>query len=469
VLIALAAAVGPVGASPAVPTTPDAAGAAPIPLPPVVTQIPHTFSLNSVSCPTKARCYAVGVETLPDNGAPWAPGSAIVVSIIGGKVGTPVIVKAMQLYDIACASAGLCVIAGETSVPLDKERAKTKEFIAVLRNGKIGHAMRIANAFPGDVVCPMKAQCDVFGSTFVHPGKSNVLEGDLAFVTVGKTVGFSFVKSTETWGSVTCPVPSECIALGEKYVGEMANPGLVRITKDAIGGFENISSTIYVSNLFCHSVNSCVVFGSQEVVQGEYQAYLQALNGQGGGTAAEMPGVGEVFDVARLNATYDIAVGINGANSPVTDVLAGGRPGTPQAIPAPAGWAYGVSCAAPTVCVAVGLGGFVAQLGFAGPPGKPVLKVTSTKASSVTLSITPTSDGGSSYTGGRLKVERCEPKKKACVLTTLKTVALSENDLSRYTVTGLAKATTYYFRAALINGVGAGPLSAIVHGRTKTH
>lgn len=457
---------------------PRAQSGQPIPLPPRETTVAASSGLSGVSCFSPTDCVVVG-----GGGTPSKP-RGLAEQIVTGRKTTPVLVSqaGSSLDAVSCPESGLCLVAGTAQVEA-KGASVDDGLIAVFSHGAF-HDVSLYNAGTGKtltfrgVACRTAESCYVVG--FVFDNFDNVYEGAFTEVTLDPadstfTASLGYIPRTADLAGITCSTRTRCYAVGAAPTrddvyqaaaitivnGIIDNPVATDLT--AYGGDEAVA---------CRSATVCTTVGQIETNESDFifEAYIEPLGSEGGGTAHVLSSLEYLWGIATLDSHHQIAVGDEPGGIPITDLVTNGV-ASPHLDGVSANL-MGISCPSTTYCMAVGaIGsptskGAIVRLSYENLPGAPGLALKAVAARSVELELTrPGNTGNAKLADYRLLVQACRAHHSGCVPASSRTLTLRAP--GTVTVDSLKPGTRYRFQAFASNAVGVGPGSPGLEATTK--
>jgi hypothetical protein len=446
---------------------------------PTVTHEPDAYELLGVSCSSVRHCLAVGYGDGPSFGG------GVAVPITNGVAGKPV--ESTDQTSVfradACVSASECLIVGEGTPPGTSSvqaevwllRGRTLKLID--QRGSLGNVSSNFRA----AACWSGRACEVAGDA-VYDSKTlgqspTSIFGRVSLSGTPSVTVFDAGALAYT-AAVACPSDKECYA-GGATVSEAGAVADINVSRQADVTGPIVQPTVAgLEAIACTAVTSCGAAEVEYLPDSQMAGWVEHLNQRAQGTPVAVADAELMFGIAAVNPTYYLAVGSVQEGGWLTDLMtSSGRALTPG-VPGEPGYLQAVTCPVQTECIAAGFStdsasvqpggldgvdGAIAVFHLKTAPSAPGLAVKSATHSAVTLRIVPPgSNGGVAVTRYEVVVSRCRPGHKACQLEKVKTVSAPATSRT-VTVTGLARGTTYYFRAAATNAIGTGPFSATVH------
>ncbi len=202
--------------------------------------VPNTTNLQSVSCETASRCFAVGI-------GPVDRDDAVMVAIVNGEP-----IKATQLptfnglYGISCPTATTCYAVGYDS----NDDADAVTTITA------GHASAPAEVPGGGewlnaISCPSATQCYAAGLVNYNPSIDPIVSG----------IPQTALTVPDAWylNGIDCPSVGSCLAVGENATQQ----GIVAtLSSGAISSPTVVSGTEYLYGVGCDPDGSCLLAGA---------------------------------------------------------------------------------------------------------------------------------------------------------------------------------------------------------------
>jgi hypothetical protein len=447
---------------------------------PTVLHEPDAYELRGVSCVSTAHCVAVGYAH-----GPTLEGG-VAVSITDGHLGKPIISTDPTSYynAVSCVSATTCVVVGATEPP---PRINPLAETWLLRDGTITqipeptNPANVSGQFNG-VDCPTRTRCEVAGSvTHETPTLGQQPIAEFATVSLEGPASITGVDNNALTysGGVSCPTASICVVGGSSIgesgeVARIAGSHVVGVDQPSVNGVEDVG---------CESATSCEGAEVQALSTfGQFQGWLEHLNGSLKGTPHEEIGTAQMYAVSPINSSYYFAVGYREPGAWVTALVSSSGAAKPEHSLNYGGYLQSVTCPVQTECVAVGfttdpdmtqpggdggVDGAVAIIHLHTAPAAPRLRVMSTAATSIRVRVIPPGNtGAESITGYRLAIGRCVGGGLRCRPHALKTLSLSPHERT-VTVSRLQPRTRYSIAALAKNAIGAGPESVAVYVHTN--
>jgi len=308
------------------------------------TQVIPNTTLRGMTCFSPTSCFAVGSNN----------GEGVLVPITNGVVGPlQAVPGTVRLSDVNCASATSCVATGYYY--LDAFPA-TAAVVVPITNGIAGPPQSVpgVGVLPR-VVCPSATSCFATGTTTDN-------QGVLVPITNGVAGPAQVVAGTDYLVDIACPSPGTCVAIS-------FNGSVVAITGGTAGPAQLVSPDLYLSSIACTDASHCVAVGAY-IQGGSFEGAVVAITDGVPGPYQPVPGMSVLQTVAC--STSCVAVGSDSSDNFGAIVpISGGVPGSAQYVDG-AGLLWDVACGAEG-CIAVGghpspsVGGFVAIRAAATP------------------------------------------------------------------------------------------------------
>jgi hypothetical protein len=339
---------------------------------------PRSEQLNSVSCPSRALCVAVGAaDTLAFSQDPtggidkWhvihpSSGTGPGKSCVEGEPGC--LQPFGRLVGVSCASERLCVAVSKEGfiyASTDPTGGAGAWNVTLIEDGqKRTHLAAVS--------CPSPSFCAaVSGGGFGFGGKvltsTNPTAGHWEAVEIGESLDFR---------GVSCGTPAFCVAV--------ARPGQIFFSSDpnggrpawkdvgTPGGAGDLEGVDCVSTVLCAAGN----LGGNILTSGNPASAASWKQTNAGGSVL-------ITGISCLSASLCLAVDNNGDVLTSTDPTGGSGAWTfeniipfpePGSTRKPFNALFGVSCASPSLCVAVGSDGqiFASTDPFSEPAGRDV-------------------------------------------------------------------------------------------------
>lgn len=347
--------------------------------------------LNAVNCRASATCVAVGGSQISKKGRSGiVSGSATSLVFRSGDGGTrwsnlhvptP---RDTNLSDVACTSVGHCVAVGYHEAVMSGSWYETTGIAMVTTKGGHWRLASLPRSTPAlqAVACPTASHCTAVG------GRLRYGTGRLQTTAVVSTNGgtsWSSARLPAMSGqlqALSCPTTSRCVATGtESYTsGGRSGSRAISVTSSDGGGRWKtgaIAGKGGPSELSCLSVKTCVGFGDVfdwcfcgTGVPGHYGVIW--VSGNDGSTWSKhvLPSVGGMdiwyADAISCPSASSCVLSAEGTSTKSASAYwpllltisssSGWRPGRrpPRAAAPQWMWTYGLSCAGPSHCVAVG-------------------------------------------------------------------------------------------------------------------
>ncbi len=203
-----------------------------------------TAGIASVTCPTKARCYAVGADN--------------VVTVINGVVSQATTTKRLPaMSSVSCVDAVTCVVVGRNPLP-QGVHLYTSAF-AVMRNGVVGAPVAIRtnqDVLFDRVTCAGRPYCYIGGSMLGTEGWA--VRVDLRNRSQSRVLE-EFELGSDDFTNASCPLVTRCV-----YAG---GPALVLTTRGYFrlaGGAALPLPDERINALSCVRAATCVGVGSRD-------------------------------------------------------------------------------------------------------------------------------------------------------------------------------------------------------------
>jgi hypothetical protein len=310
------------------------------------TQIIPDTTLRGMTCFSPTACFAVGSNN----------GEGVLVPITNGVAGPlQAVPGTVRLSDVTCVSATSCVATGYYY--LDAFPA-TAAVVVPITNGIAGPPQ----AVPGVGVLP-RVSCPSAASCFAA-GRTTDNQGVLVPITNGVAGPAQVVAGTDYLVDIACPSPGTCVAIS-------FDGSVVAITDGTAGPAQLISPDVILSSIACTDASHCVAVGGADIPGMGFEGAVVAITDGVAGPYQAVPGTDLLQTVAC--STSCVAVGTDSSHNFGAIVpISGGVPGSAQYADG-AGLLWDVACGAEG-CLAVGghpspsVGGFVAIRPAAPPP-----------------------------------------------------------------------------------------------------
>jgi hypothetical protein len=353
-----------------------------------------------VACVSTSECLAVGNLPFADSLGANSKGVAASLDPVTGNVSKGQSVQdfpsAYRLSGVACATSSLCIavgfpprgVRGGVTAPLDPTTGELS----------LGQSIQtIAGVTNFDAVaCSSPTQCLAVGTTAVTNAlvQPHLIAVPIDPATGGISAGqaIQVIPGTllnSTWQSVTCPAPTQCLAVGVAHNGTGMVVPLDPVTGaiSANQSAQTISGIGDLRGVACASATQCLAAGvgagGNGTPDGGVAVPLDPATGaiSAGQSLQHITGIGYFLDVA-CSATSCVGSGENGGHLPNSPAAQGQvvslDPATGTVSPnqrpvtiAGAGFLFGVACTTATQCLTVGLTianpGNVPQAGIADP------------------------------------------------------------------------------------------------------
>jgi hypothetical protein len=209
------------------------------------TVVRHTSTLESVSCTSRATCYAVGLATSDQD-------AAVLVRLVNGQPKSVTKLSAfIGLYGIACPSSTTCYAVGY-------DNATDAGAVATIINGQASAPTDVPN--DGDtpwlnaISCPTAARCYAAGLVNYLPAIVPITSG-----TPGAAVN---VANAWYLNGIDCPSVGNCVAVGENSTEQ----GIVAtLVGGAAGTTTVVRGTEYLYGAGCAADGDCLLAGASSV------------------------------------------------------------------------------------------------------------------------------------------------------------------------------------------------------------
>jgi hypothetical protein len=422
-----------------------------------------SVALSSVSCPSPARCVAVGTDagghavsaSGDESAGRWAWSAALLgASRVGGE----------SLMGVSCQSATACVAVGgdalgqaeaTSGVLTDSTwRWATPSVLAPDASG--GGALAA-------VSCPLRTTCVAVGKDAADQG--------IVMIGTGSGAAWSWTRpavvpagptGSSALTSVSCPTATSCVGVGSDGAGEAvftvgSSNGTTWVwsTAAALGPSHDA-----LDGVSCVPEGWCVAVGNVGAGSATYQVGRRSAGGWSWGTSQAL-GTGTVAGVACGTALLCVAVGTttDGARSVGTYEVAHAARGLPSftgaqvLVPSapPTVALDAVACATVDSCTAVGAtstGGAVAVGSKAAPSPVRAVHVRAQDAGALVSWRAPVFDGGARIVSYRAVAS---PGGASCSVLALRSVP------AHCVVAPLVNGARYRLSITADNGIGLSP------------
>jgi hypothetical protein len=304
------------------------------------TQVIPNTTLRGLTCFSPTSCFAVGGSN----------GEGVLVPITNGVVGPlQAVPGTVRLSDVTCASATSCIATGYTGI-----FQATTAVVVPITGGIAGPPQSVSGVevLPR-VKCPSATSCFAAGTTTDD-------QGVLVPITNGVAGPAQVVAGTDSLVDIACPSPGTCVAIS-------FDGSAVAITDGTAGPAQLISPDVILSSIACTDASHCVAVGAY-IQGGSYEGAVVAIDDGVAGPYQAVPGTDSLQTVACSSSCVAVGDYNNfGAIVPIS----GGVPGSAQYVDG-AGLLWEVACGAEG-CMAVGghsspsVGGFVTIRAAAAP------------------------------------------------------------------------------------------------------
>jgi Phosphoesterase family len=245
--------------------------------------VPGTSNLESVSCTSASRCYAVGLATVNSD-------EGVLVTIVNGQ---PTTVKTEPawygLYGISCPTATTCEAVGY-------DTADIADAVTTITNGVPTAPTEVTGGgeWLNAISCPTATECYAAGLVNYNPSIVPIVNG-----TPGAAVT---VPGAWYVNGIDCTSAGNCVVVGENSTEE----GIVgTLVNGAAGTTQNVAGTEYLYGVGCTQGASCVLAGASQVGATGYSHGVLAQDTNGAvSNLSELPntnGLGQVTCGATLN------------------------------------------------------------------------------------------------------------------------------------------------------------------------
>jgi phosphatidylinositol-3-phosphatase len=254
--------------------------------------VPGTSNLESVSCTSPSRCYAVGLATANSD-------EGVLVTITNGQ---PTTVKTLPawygLYGISCPAATTCEAVGY-------DTADIADAVTTITNGVAAAPAPVTGGgeWLNAISCPTATDCYAAGLVNYIPSIVPIVNG-----TPGAPVT---VPGAWYVNGIDCTSAGNCVVVGENSTQE----GIVStLAGGKAGTTQNVAGTEYLYGVGCTQGAGCVLAGASQVGATGYShgVLAQDVNGAVGGLRdlANTNGLGQVACGASLDSCTTIGAAI---------------------------------------------------------------------------------------------------------------------------------------------------------------
>jgi hypothetical protein len=204
--------------------------------------VPGTSNLQSVSCTTRSRCFAVGI-------GPVDKDDAVLVSLVNGQpTRVTQLVTFNGLYGVACPTATTCYAVGYDS-------ANDADAVTTIVNGKASAPAEVPGGgeWLNAISCPSAAQCYAAGLVNYNPSIDPIVSG----------MPQTPLTVPDAWylNGIDCPSVGSCVAVGENTTEQ----GIVAtLANGTIGTPAVVSGTEYLYGVGCATNGSCLLTGASQ-------------------------------------------------------------------------------------------------------------------------------------------------------------------------------------------------------------
>jgi hypothetical protein len=207
--------------------------------------VPGTSDLESVSCTTTSRCYAVGLATSDLD-------EAVLVTLTDGRpVSVTDLPAFIGLYGIACPSASTCYAVGY-------DNSGNAGAVTTITNGQASAPAEVPDdgytPWLNAISCPTATQCYAAGLVNYEPS--------IVPITAGVPADADTVADAWYLNGIDCPAVGDCIATGEND----AEQGIVAtLVNGQPGSTRVVPGTSYLYGVGCAADGSCLLAGASPV------------------------------------------------------------------------------------------------------------------------------------------------------------------------------------------------------------
>lgn len=293
-------------------------------------------SLDSVACPTTARCVAVGTDENLN-------GKSAIINVSSGAA-TPWsgVLEDQDPNAVACPTATTCLTVSDDVVATVKVSTGAMRVTATLKLPTNGIVALDA------IACASRNSCYAVGfqgplasadALIVHLSASGKVLGE----TTGTKLGIGI-------GTIACPSRSLCLFSIHTSTGEW-----IERLKSGHPGVKNpVPSNTYIQALTCYKAKVCFALAGSDSAQRTDELF--PINPKTGSLGAVRDLGGFSGDgIACASAVRCLIAGFLGTGSKAKTaviVVTKGKPGKPTVVSG--SYLSGIACATSTVCYAVG-------------------------------------------------------------------------------------------------------------------
>ena len=254
--------------------------------------VPNTTNLQSVSCETASRCFAVGIGPVDED-------DAVLVALVNGE---PTKVTQLPtfngLYGIACPTSTTCYAVGYDSND-DADAVTTITAGQASAPAEVPGGGEWLNA----ISCPSATQCYAAGLVNYNPSIDPIVSG----------VPQAALTVPDAWylNGIDCPSVGSCLAVGENGTQQ----GIVATLSDgAIGAPTVVSGAEYLYGVGCATDGSCLLAGASTPGLGYSTGVVVQDHGDlvsGANAVPDTNGLGQTMCGADLSDCTSVGAGEN--------------------------------------------------------------------------------------------------------------------------------------------------------------
>jgi hypothetical protein len=202
--------------------------------------VADTTNLQSVSCESASRCFAVGI-------GPVERDDAVLVAIVNGQPTKVTQLRTFNgLYGIACPTSSTCYAVGYDS-------NDDADAVMTISNGRASAPAEVPGGgeWLNAISCPSATQCYAAGLVNYSPSIDPIVSG----------VPETALTVPDAWylNGIDCPSVGSCVAVGENGTQQ----GIVAtLTGGVIASPVVVSGTEYLYGVGCAVNGSCLLAGA---------------------------------------------------------------------------------------------------------------------------------------------------------------------------------------------------------------
>ncbi len=217
---------------------------------PNVNPVSSTLAFNGISCSSHTDCWAAGDDS----------SGGLVMQVSNGTPGTPTdIPGSYAIYSVACPSSNLCYAAGTADAP-NSPPTSAGGFLVPITSDTVGTAVSTPGTDLYSISCHGAPTCVAVGDGY--DSATSARAGAVVTITNGVPGPTTFVPAVQYLLGVACHSSKDCVAVGLDSHGAVVVP----IVKGVPGTPQEVGGVGGLDQVACQSSTACYAVGNNDVV-----------------------------------------------------------------------------------------------------------------------------------------------------------------------------------------------------------